>query len=188
VSSPTDPYANQVPDTGSMTILPNGAQVAPPTGSMPTSSQTGSMPMAPQTGNVILPATTGIPIAPAPSTSAHRLARPESPAAAAARANAERPQGTTSMPARRQAEPSKPSALRGSNARRPGKLLKVDWPACKAHGLCHELLPEAVGLDEWGFPIVDRESLRGLRLDDAKRAVAACPTLALRLVDAPPSK
>jgi ferredoxin len=47
------------------------------------------------------------------------------------------------------------------------------------------LLPEAVGLDEWGFPIVSREPLRGLRLDDGKRAVAACPTLALRLIDAP---
>ncbi len=181
MSHPTNPHPDEVPNTGAMTILPNGAQVGPATGSIPAS---------PQTGHVILPATTGIPIAPAPSTSVHRVARPESPAAAAARANAERPQGGTLLPATvgRQATPSKPSALRGANARRPGKVLKVDWPACKAHGLCHELLPEAVGLDEWGFPIVDRESLRGLRLDDAKRAVAACPTLALRLVDAPPSK
>jgi ferredoxin len=73
--------------------------------------------------------------------------------------------------------------LRGATNRRSGKRLRVDWPACKAHGLCHELLPEAVGLDEWGFPVIAPKALRGARLDDAKRAVAACPTLALRLVD-----
>ena len=181
MSTPNDPFADEAPDTGAMTILPNGAPALPATGSIPV---TGPMPTSPQTGHVILPATTGIPIAPAPSTSAHRLARPESPAAAAARANAERPPAPTPQNLR-QSDPAKPSALRGANAKRPGKILRVDWPACKAHGLCHELLPEAVGLDEWGFPIVDRESLRGLRLDDAKRAVAACPPLALRLVDAP---
>ncbi len=76
-------------------------------------------------------------------------------------------------------------SLRGAPARRGGKLLRVDWPAGKAHGLCHELAPELVGLDEWGFPVVTPRALRGARLDDAKRAVAACPTLALRLVESP---
>jgi ferredoxin len=69
-------------------------------------------------------------------------------------------------------------------SRRGGKKLRVDWPACKGHGLCHELLPETVGLDEWGYPVIDPAPLRGARLDDAKKAVAACPTLALRLVEA----
>ena len=32
--------------------------------------------------------------------------------------------------------------------------LRVDWPACEARGLCHEVLPELVDLDEWGYPIV----------------------------------
>lgn len=68
---------------------------------------------------------------------------------------------------------------------RRGKVLRVDWPACKAHGLCHELVPEAIGLDEWGYPVVSKDPLRGARLDDAKRAVSSCPTLALRLVDPP---
>jgi ferredoxin len=64
-----------------------------------------------------------------------------------------------------------------------GPSLRVDWPMCKAHGLCAEVLPEAVRLDEWGYPVVDKGvPLDGETLDAAKRAVQACPTLALRLV------
>jgi ferredoxin len=63
--------------------------------------------------------------------------------------------------------------------------LRVDWPACKGHGLCAELLPEIVSRDEWGFPIVDGP-VKGGVLPMARRAVKACPTLALRLVDSPP--
>jgi ferredoxin len=59
--------------------------------------------------------------------------------------------------------------------------LRVDWPRCQAHGLCHEMLPEVVALDEWGYPVVKADippDLAGL----AKRAVMACPTVALRMV------
>ena len=59
--------------------------------------------------------------------------------------------------------------------------LRVDWPACRARGLCHELLPEIVELDEWGYPIVTSEVSDAL-LADARAAVRACPRLALRLV------
>jgi len=62
--------------------------------------------------------------------------------------------------------------------------LAVDWPACKAHGLCAEILPEVVSLDRWGFPIVHEKVTRDL-LDMAKTTVKACPTLALRLVATP---
>ena len=59
--------------------------------------------------------------------------------------------------------------------------LRVDWVSCDGHGLCAELLPEAISLDEWGFPIVDTRPL-GRDLEPlARRAVAACPTLALVL-------
>jgi len=68
-------------------------------------------------------------------------------------------------------------------SRRGGKRLRVDWPACKGHKLCAELLPERITVDEWGYPIIDGRPLRGRLLDDAKKAVKACPTLALRLVD-----
>jgi len=65
------------------------------------------------------------------------------------------------------------------------RLLRVDWPACKAHGVCAELLPEVIGLDEWGYPIV-REPVKADLLALAKTAVRACPTVALRLTEPPP--
>ena len=60
--------------------------------------------------------------------------------------------------------------------------LRVDWPACKARGLCHELLPEIVSLDEWGYPLVAGPVTEDL-LADARAAVRACPQLALRIVE-----
>jgi ferredoxin len=61
------------------------------------------------------------------------------------------------------------------------RTLRVDWPVCQARGLCHELLPEIVELDEWGYPLISGEVTDDL-LADAKAAVRACPRLALRLV------
>ncbi|MCO5993154.1 ferredoxin [Actinoallomurus rhizosphaericola] len=57
--------------------------------------------------------------------------------------------------------------------------LRVDPIACTGHGLCAELLPETIDLDEWGYPIIGSLSDRLLPL--ARRAVADCPTLALLL-------
>ena len=59
--------------------------------------------------------------------------------------------------------------------------LKVDWPACRARGLCFEVLPEVVRLDDWGFPVVEGAVTPDL-LADAREAVRVCPQLALRLV------
>jgi ferredoxin len=57
--------------------------------------------------------------------------------------------------------------------------LRVNPIACEGHALCAELLPELVSLDEWGYPIVeDVEVPRNLEAH-ARRAIAACPTLAL---------
>lgn len=59
--------------------------------------------------------------------------------------------------------------------------LRVDWPACQGRGLCHELLPELISLDTWGFPVIAGEVPAEL-LPAARRTVAGCPRLALRLV------
>jgi len=59
--------------------------------------------------------------------------------------------------------------------------LAVDPIACDGHGLCAELFPERVRLDDWGFPIVDSEPLSPELERHARRAVAECPTRALRL-------
>ena len=57
--------------------------------------------------------------------------------------------------------------------------LRVNPIACEGHGLCAELLPELIGLDEWGYPIVDTGDVPRDLEPMARRAVAACPTLAL---------
>ena len=35
--------------------------------------------------------------------------------------------------------------------------LRVDWPSCRARGLCFELLPEVIELDDWGYPVITGE-------------------------------
>jgi ferredoxin len=52
---------------------------------------------------------------------------------------------------------------------------------CEGHGLCAELLPERIRLDPWGYPIVDPKPLPEHLEAHARRAAAACPTLALLL-------
>ena len=59
--------------------------------------------------------------------------------------------------------------------------LRVNPVQCVAHGLCGELLPEAVRLDDWGYPILDDGELHPELVDLARRAADACPTLALLL-------
>ncbi len=59
--------------------------------------------------------------------------------------------------------------------------VRVNPIACEAHGLCAELLPERITLDEWGYPIIDPRPLERSELAHAQRAVRACPTLALLL-------
>jgi len=63
--------------------------------------------------------------------------------------------------------------------------LAIDWTRCDGHGLCHALLPELIGQDEWGFPIILKRDLdedrSGELLANARTAVHACPALALRI-------
>lgn len=59
--------------------------------------------------------------------------------------------------------------------------LAIDWTLCDGHGLCARMWPERIGTDEWGFPLFDGRSIGEADLSDARRAVAACPRLALRL-------
>ena len=59
--------------------------------------------------------------------------------------------------------------------------VRVNPIACEAHGLCAELLPELIRLDDWGYPIIDEPLVPDGLVDLARRAVDACPTLALLL-------
>ena len=63
--------------------------------------------------------------------------------------------------------------------------LAVDPIRCDGRGLCAELFPERVTLDDWGFPIVDPTPIDATLLRDARRAVQLCPVLALRVEAVP---
>jgi ferredoxin len=63
--------------------------------------------------------------------------------------------------------------------------LEVDPIACTGHGLCAELLPELIRLDDWGYPIIAPIGEEAVDVRDVRRAIAACPVLALRLAASP---
>jgi ferredoxin len=59
--------------------------------------------------------------------------------------------------------------------------LQVDRIRCDGYGMCAELLPELLELDDWGYPILTATAVPEDLVDYARRAVEACPVLALRL-------
>ena len=59
--------------------------------------------------------------------------------------------------------------------------VQLDPITCDGHGLCAELLPERISLDDWGYPIIDDAPIDDRLLPHARRAVEACPVIALRL-------
>jgi ferredoxin len=59
--------------------------------------------------------------------------------------------------------------------------LRVNPIACDAHGVCAELFPERISLDEWGFPIIDGHAIEDDLVQHAKRAADGCPRAALLL-------
>lgn len=59
--------------------------------------------------------------------------------------------------------------------------IRVNPIACQGHGLCAEMLPEWIALDEWGYPILDGRRLPASLVADARRAARSCPELALVL-------
>ena len=98
----------------------------------------------------------------------------------------------------------RPAAAR-SRRRLPGLLAEADWSRlhdqtadgrqavksaltpspCSGHGLCAELLPELITLDEWGYPVVADQRVPARLARQARRAVTDCPALALLLSEAP---
>lgn len=60
--------------------------------------------------------------------------------------------------------------------------LILDPTHCDGAGLCAELFPEGIVLDDWGYPIVDSGEIPRELEVLARHAVSSCPKLALRLV------
>jgi ferredoxin len=65
--------------------------------------------------------------------------------------------------------------------------LRVNPITCEGHGLCVELLPEVIRLDDWGYPIIEQPDVPEELLALARRAADACPTLALLLEQSQPA-
>jgi ferredoxin len=59
--------------------------------------------------------------------------------------------------------------------------ITIDPVACDAYGYCAELLPEAISLDEWGYPMVDGAPLPEDLVAAATRAARDCPRRAITL-------
>ncbi|HXY45057.1 MAG TPA: ferredoxin [Acidimicrobiales bacterium] len=64
--------------------------------------------------------------------------------------------------------------------RQPVALI-VDPISCDGQGVCAELVPEWIRLDDWGYPIVEAGAVPPELVDRARWAVSNCPALALSL-------
>jgi len=64
--------------------------------------------------------------------------------------------------------------------------LIVDPIACDGHGVCAELFPERIGVDPWGYPVVEDVNIPPRLIEHARRAVECCPRLALTLAERNP--
>jgi ferredoxin len=62
-----------------------------------------------------------------------------------------------------------------------GVRLQIDRIACDGRGYCADLFPEMIHLDDWGFPIIAPGEVPTHLRAHARRAVASCPVIALRL-------
>lgn len=62
-----------------------------------------------------------------------------------------------------------------------GPVLRVSPIACDGRGLCAEIAPELITLDDWGFPIIAPGPVPPELAEAAEAAVQICPLLALRL-------
>ena len=62
-----------------------------------------------------------------------------------------------------------------------GVTFRIDWIRCDGYGLCGDLAPNLIGLDDWRYPILPRGPLDPRDVEDARRAVDCCPMRALAL-------
>ena len=66
-----------------------------------------------------------------------------------------------------------------------GPRLRVDPVACDGIGMCAHVAPRLVGVDSWGYPVVDGSPLSPRAARAAAAAVASCPRRALFLQHRP---
>jgi ferredoxin len=62
--------------------------------------------------------------------------------------------------------------------------LAIDPIACDGHGLCADVYPEGIELDDWGYPVLADGDIAPHLRARARQAVRICPKVALRLEQA----
>ncbi len=67
-------------------------------------------------------------------------------------------------------------------ARHSDLSFAIDRIRCDGRGLCAEMLPEVIALDDWGYPMLRSRSVPAELEELARRTVEVCPVLALQLV------
>ena len=97
-----------------------------------------------------------------------------------------RPRRPADPPRRSRAPPAPARRRRPRNPPKPpnraGRLrLRVNPITCDGHGLCAELLPELMTLDDWGYPAPIVAEIPPDLEGHAQRAAQQCPTLAIVL-------
>lgn len=60
--------------------------------------------------------------------------------------------------------------------------IDLDRPRCEGHGLCEEVAPDLLHLDDSGEVVIDVPEVGDEALERARSAVRVCPVAALRLV------
>jgi ferredoxin len=61
------------------------------------------------------------------------------------------------------------------------QVIEIDRIRCDGFGMCAELLPELIELDDWGYPIVAAGDVPDELVRHARMAAEACPVLAITL-------
>jgi ferredoxin len=69
-----------------------------------------------------------------------------------------------------------------------GERLAINRIRCDGYGMCAELFPEGIELDDWGYPILRPGAIPAEMVSIARQAVDVCPVLALRLVAMAPAE
>ena len=64
---------------------------------------------------------------------------------------------------------------------KPRLTLRVNPIACDGRGMCADVLPELISLDDWGFPLIRDSAVPEHLHGEAREAIRICPKLALRL-------
>jgi ferredoxin len=62
-----------------------------------------------------------------------------------------------------------------------GERLTIDRIRCDGYGMCAEMFPEGIELDDWGYPILRPGVIPDRLVPFARQAVEVCPVLALRV-------